>query len=82
MRKEAIKIEVPIFEATAYDGKTIHNEKVAVKNLIITKRQYKVDIIDLIKGNEMTQLGWPSNGNKTGTSEVGATSNAQKSATF
>ena len=55
---EAKQIEVPNFEATS-DGKRISTSKEWLERLRqYTKRKYKIDITEMIRGAEMTQNGW------------------------
>ena len=58
MATETKQIEVPNFEATS-DGKRIFTPKQWLERFRqYTKRKYKMDITELIRGAEMTQNGW------------------------
>ena len=58
MTTETKQIEVPNFEATS-DGKRIFTPKQWLERFRqYTKRKYKMDITELIRGAEMTQNGW------------------------
>ena len=58
MTQEATKLEAPNFEATI-DGKKIFTPKQWLERLLqYTKRNYKMDIAELIRGAEMTQSNW------------------------
>ena len=58
MATETKQIEVPNFEATS-DGKRIFTPKQWFERFRqYTKRKYKMDITELIRGAEMTQNGW------------------------
>ena len=64
MTQEATLLEVPNFEATT-DGKKIFTPKQCLERLRqYTKRKYKMDIAELIRGAEMTQADWATNGNQ------------------
>ena len=55
---EESKIEVPNFEATS-DGKKIFTLKQWLERFRqYAKRKHKIDITELIRGAEMTQIGW------------------------
>ena len=58
MATETKQIEVPNFEATS-DGKRIFTPKQWLERFRqYTKRKYKMDITELIRGAEMNQNGW------------------------
>ena len=58
MTQEATQIEVPNFEATK-DGKKIFTPKQWLERFRqYTKRKYKTDIAELIRGEDMTQADW------------------------
>ena len=58
MATETKQIEVPNLEATS-DGKRIFTPKQWLERFRqYTKRKYKMDISELIRGAEMTQNGW------------------------
>ena len=58
MTQEATQIEVPNFEATT-DGKKIFTPKQWLERFRqYTKRKYKMDIAELIRGEDMKQADW------------------------
>ena len=58
MTQEATQLEVPNFEATT-DGKKIFKPTQWLeRSRQYTKRKYKTDIAELIRGEEMTQADW------------------------
>ena len=58
MTTETKQIELPNFEATS-DGKRIFTPKQWLERFrIYTKRTYRIDITELIRGAEMTQNGY------------------------
>ena len=58
MTQEATQLEVPNFEATT-DGKKILTTKQWLERFRqFTKRKYKMDIAELIRGEEMRQADW------------------------
>ena len=64
MTQEATQIEVPNFEATT-DGKKIFTPKQWLERFRqYTKRKYKMDIAELIRGEEMTQNEWATKENQ------------------
>ena len=64
MAQEATQIEVPNFEATT-DGKKIFTPKQWLERFRqYTKRKYKMDIAELIRGEEMTQNEWATKENQ------------------
>ena len=66
------QIEVRNFEATS-DGKRIFTPKQWLERFRQnTKRKYKIDITELIRGAEMTQNGWTKKKQKYKKSSYGA----------
>ena len=64
MTQEATQIEVQNFEATT-DGKKIFTPKQWLERFRqYTKRKYKMDIAELIRGEEMTQNEWATKENQ------------------
>ena len=64
MTQEATKIEVPNFEATT-DGKKIFTPKQWLERFRqYKKRKYKMDIAELIRGEDMTQADWATKENQ------------------
>ena len=64
MTQEATQIEVPNFEATT-DGKKIFTPKQWLERFRqYTKRKYKTDIAELIRGEDMTQADWATKENQ------------------
>ena len=64
MTQEATQLEVPNFEATT-DGKKIFTPKQWLERFRqYTKRKYKTDIAELIRGEEITQTDWATNENQ------------------
>ena len=64
MTQEATQIEVPNFEATT-DGKKIFTPKQWLERFRqYTKRKYKMDIEELIRGEDMTQADWATKENQ------------------
>ena len=64
MTQEATQIEVPNFEATT-DGKKIFTPKQWLARFRqYTKRKYKMDIAELIRGEEKTQNEWATKENQ------------------
>ena len=64
MTQEATQIEVPNFEATT-DGKKIFTPKQWLERFRqYTKRKYKMDIAELIRGEDMTQADWATKENQ------------------
>ena len=58
MTQEATQLEVPNLEATT-DGKKIFTPKRCLERFPKnTKRKYKMDIAELIEGEEMTRTDW------------------------
>ena len=61
MTQQATQLEVPNFEATT-DGKKIFTPKQRLERFReYTKRKYKMDIAELVQGEEMTQADWATN---------------------
>ena len=64
MTQEATQIEVPNFEATT-DGKKIFTPKQWLERFRqYTKRKYKMDIAELIRGEDLTQTDWATKENQ------------------
>ena len=64
MTQEATQLEVPNFEATT-DGKKIFTPKQWLERFRqYTKRKYKMDIAELIWGEEITQADWATKENQ------------------
>ena len=64
MKQEATQLEVPNFEATT-DGKKIFTPKQWLERFRqYTKRKYKMDIAELIRGEEITQADWATKENQ------------------
>ena len=64
MTQETSQIEVPNLEATS-DGKKIFTPKQWLERFRqYTKRKHKIDIAELIRGEEITQTGWTGKENE------------------
>ena len=64
MTQEATQLEVPNFEATT-DGKKIFTPKQWLERFRQnTKRKYKMDFAELIRGEELTQADWATKENQ------------------
>ena len=64
MAQETNQIEVPNLEATS-DGKSIITPKQWLERFRqYTKRKYKIDIAELIRGADITQNGWTEKENE------------------
>ena len=58
MTQEATQLEVPNFEATIDGKKTFTSKQWLERFRQYTKRKYKIDISELIRGEEMTHTDW------------------------
>ena len=58
MTQEATQLEVPNFEATTDGKKNFTPKKWLERFRQYTKRKYKMDIAELIRGEEMTKADW------------------------
>ena len=64
MTQEATQIELPNFEATTDGKKTFTPKQWLERFRQYTKRKYKMDIAELIRGEEMTQNEWATKENQ------------------
>ena len=64
MSKETSRIEVPNLEATSPRKRIFTPKQWLERFRHYTKREYKIDIAELIRGADVTQNGWPKKENE------------------